>query len=737
MGNNNVIGQQASEEPTHGVDKNIEPSNGSPGIDNTEDNEKEGTQDEQVTSNQSHLSSKIEDADEKNRGSIQDNASIQDGQSDTLSNKDHELVEDVETETTINPTEIVTPVSNAIEDMISVNDSLVSSEKIKQLEHGNQDKVRQSTMVNPSSLFAENLEGSPEEGEEPRSRENTWMGGNLASEDSNEILEKGHIVLSTIEDQLMKYHKRRKKSVQSTKTITEPMLVSDEVTEVANPEYSACEVKNGLEKHELNERVVSSRMLSDSVTATVEHSDVERTYMKEGIVVTTVAVHNLAEIFEREKESKEYDDQLVSPLVGNRNLALSSSYHIVTVNEGKDKRLNGIVECDKGTVKEIQEQGTADIYAERLGQHSPFESNGNWTVSSSCHLVTVNEGKEQKVNGILGCHKDTVKEIQEQSTAEIYVEGLGQHINAQVTPKEGGDLRNLQMIMPSDPVLLLEDFENSGCIKPDISDSKEGTITSTYCTRIIVTQDIIDSSQGGQSGQLLLEEHKVVKLENGEIISTCIKSVEEQKLNIDNILTDASNHEKAGVSSTHIGFTIESNQEEDTRTATAVGFTAEGNQAKVTAGVDKATEKQYPLQMSTSKRESSEETPLVQRGEITSSHSNSTKQHTKVSMGKPTTNISAMQCKSEAEEESEKSPLLSPREPSGDDFRVPSHSARKIKPFQNLLTESRTGMLSSLKEHQSIPNNKNELVSSPRSKRKQKTRASLFTNCICCVTPAN
>ncbi|GJM92973.1 hypothetical protein PR202_ga09482 [Eleusine coracana subsp. coracana] len=690
MGNNNVISQQASEEPTHGVEI-IEPSNGSPGIDNTEDNEKEGTQDEQVTSNQSHSSSKIEDADEKNRASIQDNASIQDGQSDILSNKDHELVEDVETEATINPTEIVTPISKAIEDMIIIKDSLVCSEKIKQLEHGNQDMVGESTIVNPSSLFAENLEVPPEEGEEPRSHENTRISGNLAGEDSNEILEKGHIIVSTVEDQLVvmqeeittstesivsTYHdaddseikevviedktgqkdkpsymqlldaknietstgyiieipqeKEEIGPVNKTTTI-EPMLVSDEVIEEANPEYSACEVKKGLEKHELNERLVSSRMLSDSVTATVEHSDVERTYMKEGIVAITVAVHNLAEIFEREKESKEYDDELVSPLVGNGNLALSSSYHIVTVNEGKDKRINGTVESDKGTVKEYQEQGTADIYAEILGQHSPFESNGNWTVSSSCHLVTVNEGKEQRVNGILSCHKDTVKEIQEQSTAEIYVEGLGQHINAQVTPKEGGDLRNLQMIKPSDPVLLLEDFENSGCIKPDISDSNEGTITSTYCIRTIDTQDIIDSSQGSQSGQLLLEEHEVVKLENGEIVSTCMQSVEEDKLKIDNILIDVSNHEKAGASSTHIGFTIESNQEGDTRTTTAVGFTAEGNQAKVTVGVDKATEKQYPLQMSTSnfKRESSEETPLLQRGEITGSFSNSTKHHSK------------------------------------------------------------------------------------------------------------
>lgn len=51
------------------------------------DNEKEVTQDEQVTSDQNHSSSKIEGADEKNRGSIQDSTSTQDDQGGNLSNE--------------------------------------------------------------------------------------------------------------------------------------------------------------------------------------------------------------------------------------------------------------------------------------------------------------------------------------------------------------------------------------------------------------------------------------------------------------------------------------------------------------------------------------------------------------------------------------------------------------------------------------------------------------------------
>jgi hypothetical protein len=553
------------------------------------------------------------------------------------------------------------------------------------------------------------------------------MGDNLVGKYSNEILKKGHIAVSTIEDHVMAmqgeititsstesivstYHdaddseikevviedkpgqtdkpsyvqpldvtnietfkgytteiQQEKEEISAiiTTTTKEPMNESDQVIEEDNPEYSGCEVEQELEKHEINERVVSSRKILDCVTSTV-------------VIDRTVAVHNIVEFFGREKKPEEYVGQLVSPLEPTRNLAcLSSSYHLVTVNEGKEKRVNGILECDKETVKEIQEQGIVETNAEALGQH----------------------------------------------------------INAHVPAKWGGNLCNLPMIMPSTPVLLLEDFEKMGCIQPDSADSNEGTITSTYGRRAIEPEGTIASSQGDLSQWQLIEEPKVVKLDNCEILSPCMQ-LDRDSLQLGNILTDDSNHVKAGSNATPIDFTIGSNQEGDTTTTEVAGFTAEGDHMKVTAGVDKVTEKQYHLQTSTPLSESSEETPLLQRVENIGSFSNSPEQHSKEDMDKSVTDISAMQCKAEAEEESEKSPLLSPRDPSGEDFRVPNHSARKIKSFQNLLTEGKAGMLSPLKEQQSIPTDNSVLVNSP-SKEKQKTRFSFFTNCMCCVTPTN
>ncbi|XP_062208613.1 uncharacterized protein LOC133910111 [Phragmites australis] len=789
MGNNNVTGQQVSEDPVQGVGKIIEPSNGSTGLNdtNTEKNtEKDGTQDtnmskslkdsiisnggdEQVASYRNNSSSKIEGLDEKSRGSIQDNASTQDDQSGNLPKEDHELVKDETTETAIYPAEIIFPVSTTIEDMISIKDSSVSSEKVKQIVHGTRDRSGESTVGNFRSLLEENIEGSLEDEEESRSHENAPMGGNLSGEDTNEILQQGHIEVSTVEGQLMQMQGETTSSTESivstyldaddseikevviedkprqkdspsyvqlldatnmktskdyiteipqvisavtTTTIVEPMIVSDEAIEEGEnihgyediPEYSAPDnLYNGEfaakfqpylrnpsvikeqepEKHEINERVVVSRKISDSVTTTVEHSGIERTYMKED-VDKTVAVQNLAYNFEQEKEPEEYDGNLVSP---------------VEVN-GKD------LTC----------------------LHS----------SSSHHLLTVNDEKEQRevngVTGILECDKETVKEILEQGNKVSNTEGLGQNIDAQVAAKEGGDLSNLPMTTSSSPLLLLEDFDK-GCIKLDISDSNEGTITSTYNARTRDTQETITSSQGDRSQQIQFEEHDVVKLDNGEILSTCMQLVENSS-KIGKIFTDGSNHKKVGVNATSISFTIESNQEGSTTTTTAIGFTAECNQAKDTTGVDRATEEQYILQTSTHVKEASEETPLLQRVESICSFSHSTEQHSKVGMGMPMADISVMQFKVEDEEESEKSPLLSPREPSGGDFRVPNHSARNKKPFQSLMTEDGVGMLSPLKEQESIPNNI-VLVSSPRSRGKQKTRSSFFTSCMCCATPTN
>jgi hypothetical protein len=149
------------------------------------------------------------------------------------------------------------------------------------------------------------------------------MGNNLVGKYSNGILQKGHIAVSTIEDRVMAmqgeitssnesivstYHdaddseinevviedkpgqtdkpsyvqpldvtnietfkgytytteiQQEKEEISAiiTTTTKEPMIESDQVIEEDNPEYSACEVEQELEKHEVNERVVSSRKI--------------------------------------------------------------------------------------------------------------------------------------------------------------------------------------------------------------------------------------------------------------------------------------------------------------------------------------------------------------------------------------------------------------------------------------------------------------------------------------------
>jgi len=180
---------------------------------------------------------------------------------------------------------------------------------------------------------------------------------------------------------------------------------------------------------------------------------------------------------------------------------------------------------------------------------------------------------------------------------------------------------------------------------------------------------------------------------------------------------------------------FEANHKEVTGSTAATGFIAECNQAEVTATIDMVTEEQYPPRTSTPGREVNEEIPLLQAAQNIDFFT-STKQRSQVDVEIPMTDIAVMQLKVEAKEESEKSPLLSPRETSGGDFRIPNHSARNKKPFQSLLTEGKVGMWSPLKESESSPKS-TAMTSSSRSNEKQKPRSSLFTSCMCCATATN
>nr|CAB3478467.1 unnamed protein product [Digitaria exilis] len=220
MGNNNVTGQQVSDETAYGIHKSIEPSNGAPRLNSTDsetDNEKDGTEDfnlskslkdpiitnaedKKVASYQNISSDTIEGLDEKKRGSIEDNTSTtQDDQSSCLP-KDGESLRKEAFETTIFSTEIVAPVGTTIKDVTSNKDSSVPCEKIKQLMHGTrEDTVEENIESNYKSLLQENTEDSVEDQEETSSHENASMDGNIDGEDTTEILEKGYIEVPKVE----------------------------------------------------------------------------------------------------------------------------------------------------------------------------------------------------------------------------------------------------------------------------------------------------------------------------------------------------------------------------------------------------------------------------------------------------------------------------------------------------------------------------------------------------------
>jgi len=653
------------------------------------------------------------------------------------------------TETTIFSTEIIALVSTTIEDAASNKDRSISSEKTKQLMHETRDTSEENIKSNYKSLLQENIEASQEDQEEISSHENATMVGNLAGEDTTENLEQGYtekpkvevamqgqttpstesfvstyldaddseIMEVVIEDnhgpppyvqplngikvdtpkndniQTQIPHGKEEISEISKTATVNLMIESDEALEDVkhihglgdqdedSTECVSCDnlyygevfakcqssLRNPIDqelRNEQNVRIVTSRQISGSVIAKVDHTGIETLHKEQGIFEKTVAVWNLEDNFAAEKEPEKYDGDLV-------NIAEAT---------GKDF----------------------------TGLHSS---------SLDCHLI-VNEVLQREVNGVNGIvefDKETVKEILKEGDNVNTAEELGLHVDAHVVANEGGDSPNLPMTTPSTPLELLEDIDKE-----------------IYITRD--TQETMTRSQGDQSQRILLEECEVLKLENGEILSNCVQLLGNSS-NVGIISTDGINHVKVGMNSTASDFTFEANHKEVTGSTAATGFIAESNQAEVTASIDMVTEEQYPPPTSTPGREVNEEIPLLQAAQNIDFFT-STKQRSQVDVEIPMTDIAVMQLKAEAKEESEKSPLLSPRETSGGDFRIPNHSARNKKPFQSLLTEVKVGMWSPLKEPE--PNPKSIAVaSSPRSNEKQKPRSSLFTSCMCCATATN
>ncbi|RLM93615.1 uncharacterized protein C2845_PM08G27060 [Panicum miliaceum] len=739
MGNNNVTGQQVSEETANRVDKTIEPPHGSPALNSTNsetNNEKHGTEDvnlsksskdpittnaehKQVASYQNSSSDKIVALDEKDRGSIQDIASTQEDDQSSNLPKDKPLRKEA-TETTVFSTEITALVSTTIEDAANNKDSSISSEKTKQLMHGTRDTSEENIESNYKSLLQENIEASQEDHEEISSHENATMVGNLAGEDTTENLEQGYIEKPKVEVAM------EGETTSSTESFVSTYLDADdsEIKEVViedNPRPPP-------DVQPLDGTIDTSK--NDNIQTQIPHDEEEISEISKTATVKLMIesdealkdvkhIHGLGDQDEDGTECTSCDNLYYGKVVAKCQSSLRNPTAINDQELRNEQNVEKTVAVwnleDNFAAEKEPEEYDGDLIS--IAEATGKDFTGLHSSSLDCHLI-VNEVVQREVNGVNGIvefDKETVKKILEEDDKVNTPEELGLHVDAHVVENEGGDSPNLPMTTPSTPLQLLEDIDKE-----------------IYITRD--TQETMTSSQGDQSQRILLEECEVVKLENGEILSNCVQLLRNSS-NVGIISTNGINHEKEDMNTRTSDFTFEANHKEVTASTAATGFIVECNQAEVTESIDLATEDQYPLQTSTLGREVGEEIPLLQAAQNIGFFT-STKQHSQVDVEIPITDIAVMQLKAEAKEESEKSPLLSPRETSGEDFRIPNHSARNKKPFQRLLTEGKVGMRSPLKEPESNPKSI-VMASSPKSNEKQKPRSSLFTSCVCCATATN
>nr|CAB3474421.1 unnamed protein product [Digitaria exilis] len=770
MGNNNVTGQQVSDEAAYRIDKTIEPSNGAPRLNSTDsetNNEKDGTEDvnlskslkgliitnaedKKVASYQNISSDTIEGLDEKKRGSIEDNTSTtqEDDQSSYLP-KDGESLRKEAFETTVFSTEIVALVGNTNKDVTSNKDSSVSCEKMKQLMHGTrEDTSEENIESNYKSLLQENTEDPVEDQEETSSHENASMGGNIDGEDTTEILEKGYIEVPKVEVEMQKDTTSSVESNVSTYLDADDSEIKEVVVEDkpgqrdSPPDEQALyginletDKNDNIEAemaHDMEEISAISKTATVNIMVEIDEALEDDKHIHElgnqyENIIECTSCDNLCnnEVLAKCQSSsrnpiaindRELGNELNERVVASRQISGSVTAKVEHTGIETLHKDEGILEKivsvwnleDKFAVKNETEEYDGDLIniAEvNANDHTGLHS------SSLDHLVVNEVEVQRKINGVNV--KVEFEEILEEGDKVNTAEGLGIHVDSDgshVVAKEGGDSSNLLMTTPSTPLQVLENIE------------KEVSITRD-------TQEIMTNSQDDQPQQILLEEYEVVKLENGEILSNCMQLVG-NSLNGDMISADGISHEKADPNTRASYFTFEANQKVVTVTAStaATGFTTECNQAKATASVDMATKEQRPLQTSTSGREAGEETPLLQEVK-------NIEKHNQVDVEIPVADIAITQFNAEVEEESEKSPLLTPRETSGD-FRIKNHSATNQKPFQTLLTEGGVGMWSPLEEPESNPK-RTITTSSPRSKEKQRPRSSLFTSCMCCATATN
>ncbi|VAH80441.1 unnamed protein product [Triticum turgidum subsp. durum] len=644
-----------------------------------------------------------EDLDEKNRDSLQDHTSTQDddGNSNLPTEQGDESQEDSGTETTTDGTEKVAPVGTTTEDMTSSNDTSPSDEQFKQVVHKTTETSEESTIPNPLTLLEGIIESAPQDGEEYCSQEAAVVDDNLVGEDTVESLEERQAGASAVEDLWTP------SSVQGEATSSTESIITAYHDDDTNQETSKNE-----EKQEICEMAKSNSCKTITVDAVIENDEVLEEDKIQGLEnqqeeFPKCSAYGALHIVEAVSQ---FQSALADPSATNGK---EFQKHELSIAEQMSDSVNAAMEHNVIETAEKEQGGIVDKDVADNNEPDNFEGDKKSDgIQDSVGLVMVHgedfTGLDPLLSGPLPIlNKEKVHE-------EVIIEELPAPITA-----------------TSFALQPVEDFVKKD-IKPDSSDSNEGTTTSTYEAKTIDTQETMNSSQCDQPQQLLLEEPEVVKFENSETLSTCMKLVECSSAT-ELIFPNVFNKERQGTSDKATCFTSESNQEKVTGT---VGFAAESEQKKVIANADDSSEEKCLLQKPTLGADVGEETPLLLSTESINSSSYSSEQHSKVVKDIPMTNITLMQAKDEAVEESEKSPLLSPREPSEGAFRAPNHSARNNKPLRSLMTEDGIGTWSPLKEQEPVRKN-STTVSSPRSKEKQKPKSSLFAICMCCTTATN
>ncbi|KAF7024119.1 hypothetical protein CFC21_036516 [Triticum aestivum] len=682
---------------------------------------------DQMASDHTKISAASEDLDEKNRDSLQDHTSTQDddGNSNLLTEQGDES-QDSGTETTTDGTEKVAPVGTTTEDMTSNNDTSSSDEQFKEVVHEITETSKESTIQNPLTLLEGIIGSAPQDGEESCSQEVAVVDDNLVGEDTVESLEERQAGVSVVED-LSTPSSVQGETTSSTESIitdhlddeTKEVVLEDEPRERGHSSHVRPEDDTNQETSKNEEKQEICEMGNNNTCKT---TTVDTVVKSEEVLEEDEKIQGLENQEEEFAKCSAYDAPDIVEAVSQFQSALADpsatngkefQKHELSIAEQMSDSVSAAVEHSVIETAEKEQGGIVDKDDADKNEAANFQGDKNSDgIHDSVGLVMVHgedfTGLGPPLSGPLSILNE------EKVHEEVVIEELA----APMTAK-------------SFALKPVEDFVKED-IKPDSSDSNEGTTTSTYEAKTIDTQETMNISQCDQPQQVLLEEPEVVKFENSETLSTCIQLVEYSSAT-ELIFPDVFNKEREGTSDKATCCTSESNQEKVTGT---VGFAAESKQKKVIANADNSSEEQCLLQKPTLGTDVGEEIPLLLSTESINSLSYSSEQHSKLVKDIPMTNITLMQAKDEAVEESEKSPLLSPREPSEGAFRAPNHSGRNNKPLRSLMTEDGVGTWSLLKEQEPVRKN-NTTVSSPRSKEKQKPKSSLFAICMCCTTATN